>query len=252
MTTNFGRSPEASVAMMSSTEVCAASCTGASASPRRCGAHAHLVGGFLAGDVDDAAAAPRQRRAGLDQQRRLADARLAADQRRRPRHEAAARRAVELVDARQQARLGRMRSGKVLERERPAGGAFARRAGAHPQRRRLLDDGVPLAAGLALALPALRDRAAVLADIGGARAGHGAGRLYRFRRPGCLSRFRPGAGGSNIVSVAAILKGVKAWKTRESARRFRESLGKPGKMRESLGSPIRRFCRVRSNDFRDL
>ena len=44
-------------------------------------AQAHLGGRFLARDVDDAAARARDGRARLDQKRRLADARLAADQR---------------------------------------------------------------------------------------------------------------------------------------------------------------------------
>ena len=69
--------------------------------------------------------------------------------------------------------------------------AAPRRRRADAQRRRLLDDGVPLAAGIALALPALGDRAAILADVGGARPGHGAtsGRIR-----GALSRRAMGIG----------------------------------------------------------
>ena len=51
-----------------------------------------------------------------------------------------------------------------------------RHGAADAERRGLLDDRVPLAAGLALALPALRDGAAILADVGGAGAGHQARR----------------------------------------------------------------------------
>ena len=52
-------------------------------------------------------------------------------------------------------------------RAAPRGGA------ADAERRGFLDDGVPLAAGLAFSLPALRDRAAVLADIRRAQPRHG-------------------------------------------------------------------------------
>ena len=56
MTTNFGASPEPSVATMSSTNVCAASCTGVVGEPEPGRAQTHLGGRFLARDVDDAAA----------------------------------------------------------------------------------------------------------------------------------------------------------------------------------------------------
>ena len=46
------------------------------------GAQANLGGRFLARDIDDPAARPGDRRAGLNQQSRLADARFATDQRR--------------------------------------------------------------------------------------------------------------------------------------------------------------------------
>ena len=53
-------------------------------------------------------------------------------------------------------------------------------APADAERRRFLDDGVPLAASFALARPALRDRAAILADVGGA-TGHGDRERSRLR-----------------------------------------------------------------------
>ena len=62
-------------------------------------------------------------------------------------------------------------------------------AAADPERRRLLDDRVPLAAGFALALPALRDRAAVLADVGGAGFGHEEG--WQDLGAGCRGRGHP-------------------------------------------------------------
>ena len=140
------------------------------AEPRR--PQPHLFGRFLARDIDDATAAPRQRGAGLDQQRRLADARFAADQCGRAGDEAAAGDPVEFADAGDDARLRRGGAGKVLEREGAPGRAAPRRSAADAERRRLFDDRVPLAAGVALALPALGDRAAVLADIGRAQPGH--------------------------------------------------------------------------------
>ena len=48
--------------------------------PKAARAQTHLGGRFLAGHIDDPAARPRHRGAGLDQKRRLADAWLAADQ----------------------------------------------------------------------------------------------------------------------------------------------------------------------------
>jgi hypothetical protein len=92
------RSP-ASVVRMSRTEVAAASCSGASASPSRAGAQPHLPGRLLAADVDSARARSRHLRRSLQQQRRLADPRLAAHQHRRSGHEPAAERAVELGEA---------------------------------------------------------------------------------------------------------------------------------------------------------
>jgi hypothetical protein len=59
----------------------------------------HLRHRLFARDIDDPVAAPRQRRRTLHQQRRLADAGIAADQHRRPAHEAAAERPVEFRNA---------------------------------------------------------------------------------------------------------------------------------------------------------
>ena len=136
------------------------------------GPEANLRNGLLAGDVDDPFAALRQRRRGLQEKCRLADARIAADQDRRAAHEAAARHPVELGDAGGDARRGAALAGKRMKFDhaallrRPAGTA-ADAAG-----RVLLDEGIPLAASLAAALPAGADRAAILADILNPRLGH--------------------------------------------------------------------------------
>ena len=131
ITTNFGGSPDPSVATMSSTSVWAASWTGALGEAEAGGAQTHLGGRFLARHVDDARSRSGDRGAGLDEQRRLADARLAADQGRRARHEAAAGHPVEFADPGDDARLGLRDAAEVLERER-RGRPRRARAGAPP------------------------------------------------------------------------------------------------------------------------
>ena len=132
MTTRRGVVPCASVAMMSSTVVSAASSTGASARPSRSARSRTCADRLLAGDVDDALAGAGERRGGLDQQRRLADAGIAAEQEHRAAHEAAAGDAVEFGDAGRHARRVLGLAGEPLEREQPA---LARRpAGAGGQR----------------------------------------------------------------------------------------------------------------------
>ena len=124
MTISRGVLPSDSVAMMSSTEVSAASSTGASRKPEPLGAQPHLRHRFFARDVDGAMAGARQRRGGLDQQRRFADAGIAAHQQHRAAHKAAAGDAVEFGDAGGQPRRVMRVAGQRLEREQPA---FARR-----------------------------------------------------------------------------------------------------------------------------
>ena len=89
---------------------------------------------------------------GLDQQRRFADAGIAAHQQHRAAHEAAAGDAVEFGDAGGQAGRVMGFAGQRLEREQAA---FARRpAGAGGALGAFLGQRVPFAAGLAFALPA--------------------------------------------------------------------------------------------------
>ena len=64
-----------------------------------------LMLGLLARAVEDRAAAARHVRGGLQQQRRLADAGLAAEEDQRSRHDAAAEDAIELVDAGREPRM---------------------------------------------------------------------------------------------------------------------------------------------------
>ena len=106
-----------------------ASLSGASARPRRRGAQPDLGGGLLAGDVDGGEAAGGEGGGGLQQQRRLADAGVAADEDRRGRDEAAAEDAVELGDAGGGAGQRRVAGGEVAEGEAAAARAV-RAAGA--------------------------------------------------------------------------------------------------------------------------
>ena len=135
--------------------------------PEAIGAQPHLRHRLLAGNIDGAPAGPRQRRAGLDQQGRFADAGFAAHQQDRARHESATRDTVDLAEAGDDARHVGGRALQRLEGEDAAARSGAAGAAAGPGRD-LLDDRVPFAAGIAAALPAVRDRAAVLADEDGA------------------------------------------------------------------------------------
>ena len=96
-----------------------------------------------------------ERRRHLQQQGRLADAGIAADQERRARHQPAAADPVELVDAALVARRLRRRAGQAgeLERRPSAAGAPAPPPAGPGAARGFLDDGVPLAAALAAAAP---------------------------------------------------------------------------------------------------
>ena len=128
---------------------------------------------FFARDVGAGRVLACQRGRDLQQQGRLADAGIAADQQRRARHQAAAAHAIELGDA---ARARRLRCGACQGR-RIRGDGLCRRAPSHhrpgPARAPFLDDGVPLAAGLAATAPFVRDRTAGLADEALQRARHG-------------------------------------------------------------------------------
>ena len=95
------------------------------------GAQADLGGGLLAGDVDGGRAAGGEGGGGLQQQRRLADAGIAADEDGRGRDEAAAEDAVELGDAGEGARRAAARRAARSPRvmRRPRAGPRLRPAG---------------------------------------------------------------------------------------------------------------------------
>ena len=107
---------------------------GADAEPAR--ALGHLAHGFLAGRVQHGLVAG-ERRGALQQQRRLADAGLAADQRHRARDEAAAQHAVELREAGRHARFGlASRAARQPRRRPPRVPPGRRRARAVPRKLR--------------------------------------------------------------------------------------------------------------------
>ena len=133
------------------------------------GAQANLGHRLLAGHIDDLSAAPGEGARGLHEQRRLADAGIAADEDCRAAHDAAAGRAVELGNARGDAGRFLVFAGQRQER---GWSALAPRALRPTGRRGLLDDRIPFAAGVAFALPAIIDRAAGLANEGYFRFRH--------------------------------------------------------------------------------
>ena len=158
MTTRSARRPWASVARMLARFVSAASATGAPASPRR-----------SARSRAPARRPPRPRsraHAGrCGRARRAATAastsrcRLAADQQRRPGHDAAAvTRSSSAMPWRSAAARGCARASRARPRGRPWRGPSRRRRGIH-----LLGNRVPIPAGGALARPARAESAAALA-----------------------------------------------------------------------------------------
>ena len=141
------------------------------------GAQAHLRRRFLARNIHAPRARARKRRRGLQQKRGFADAGIAAHKNGRRRDQAAAQHAVQLVQPRDLPRRGRICIGQRPERNRLA--LHGPGTGAARQRR-LLDDGVPAAAGIALPRPfAMGCTASRAGELWG-RLGHG--RRYDPRR----------------------------------------------------------------------
>ncbi len=137
------------------------------------GAQGDLGAGFLAADIQHFFQ-PRQIGQRLQQQGRLADARVAADQHHAAGHQAAAQHAVEFLDAGAEARhVDRLDVGQRHHR-RALRQALMRGRKAIAGR---LDDGfdqrIPLAAGRALASPFVADAAAFGAGVVGFWFSHG-------------------------------------------------------------------------------
>src|SRR5262249_14566505 len=140
----------------------------ARAKPR--GTQPHLRHRLFPRDVDRALPVAGQRGRDLDQQGGLADAGITAEQQHRAPDETAAGDAVEFGETRGEPRRVVARSRERLERKEPP---LARRACGDLQRSgTLFGEGIPLAAGVAFALPAAVGRPAVLADEGRFATGH--------------------------------------------------------------------------------
>src|SRR6266403_1540274 len=118
-------------------------------------------------------AGPCQEAGGLRQQRRLADAGVAADQQHRAPDKTAAGDAIELSHAGGEARGLVALAGQCLQRELTALAPGADRGRHRGRAGVLFDQRVPLVARFALALPAAIRGAAVLTDEGKGVLGHG-------------------------------------------------------------------------------
>ena len=99
MMTSRGVSPSDSVAMMSSTDVSAASSTAASVEAKPLRPQPHLRHRLFARNVDGAMPRSGKRCGGLHEERRLADARIAADQQDGAAYEASAGDPIKLGEA---------------------------------------------------------------------------------------------------------------------------------------------------------
>ena len=124
----------------------------------------------------------RQPRRDLQQQRRLADPRIAADQHRRARDDAAADRPVELGKTARQP-LGKRRGRFEPDQRNHPPAALQIVLGREDARHLggFLDERVPLGAVGTLPLPAVLNRSARLADVSRFRLGHGWQRSLALR-----------------------------------------------------------------------
>src|SRR5262245_48466263 len=136
--------------------------------PEPFGAQPHLRHRLLARNVNRAVAAAGERGRNLDQQRRLADAGVAAEEEYGAAHESAAGDAIELCQSRGEPWRLVVCPGQRLKRKQPplAWHTALCRSGT------LFGNRVPLAAGVALALPAAVGGAAVLTEEARLATGH--------------------------------------------------------------------------------
>ena len=131
----------------------------------------------------------RKRRGGLHQERRLADAWIAADEQDGAAYKASAGDPIKLAEPSCEARRVMGGAEERLKRKQSAfalGAARRRRAA----RSRFLHEGVPLAASLALALPAVEGCSAVLTDEARGTTGHAQTLIRRGRGGDSVGRDR--------------------------------------------------------------
>src|SRR5438128_5390994 len=157
-------------------------------------------------------AGPRQQAGGLRQQRRLADAGVAADQQHRAPDKTAAGDAIKLGHSGRKARGLVALAGQCFQRELTALASGADRGRHRGRAGVLFDQRVPLAAGFALALPTVMRRAAVLADKGKRVLGHAGMSRRQVACAAFHSMERPAA--SMIPSTAS--RNVSARRSRTS------------------------------------
>ncbi len=167
MTTSAGGASASRVARICARLVSVGDCDRGVVEAQALRAQTELGQGLFAGNVSHGIAFARERGSRLEHQRRLADARIAAHQRHRARHESAAHDAVEFGDTRHAARGVRGGAAQRLQRER---GRLARPSRCRGSGRGFLGDAVPGAARVAASRPARRYRPAGLADECRARA----------------------------------------------------------------------------------
>jgi hypothetical protein len=137
------------------------------------GAGAHLLHRLFAGNVDAGGSAFGGLAAHLEQEGGFADSWIPREQHRRAGDDAAAADPVEFLDAGQDpGRRSALRL-QSLEIQASRLGGAGRREGAGRTALNLLDQPVPAATGRTLPSPFGMHRAAGLADIDGAVAGHG-------------------------------------------------------------------------------
>jgi len=143
------------------------------AQPKPKRAQPHLVRRLLARQIHDGFPRPRHVRRDLEQQGRFPDPRIAADQRRRPRHQPAPDRPVELGNPARQPRRQGDHDIEPNQLDRPPAPRQVMLLREHRrQRRRLLRDAVPLGAVGTLPLPARLIRPADGANIASLELGH--------------------------------------------------------------------------------
>ena len=180
---------------------------------------AHLAGRLLAGRVQHGA--PRRGDTGrdLEQERRLADPGLSAEQDDGARDQAAAQHAVQLRDPHRAADLG-VRVARMAQRDgrdrRDASCTSSRGPGPGLVADDGLDERVPLAAGPALALPAQHGRATGLADVPALGSGHAGARAADQASTGVFAGSavieRPLPSGSRSIEITS------PWLYRPSSR----------------------------------
>ena len=127
--------------------------------PQPGGAHLHLCGGFLAGDIDHFQAIAGKTGGGLQQKGRFADAGITADQQRRRGHQPTAQHPVQFLDPRLRARRGGGDGGQIGQHQRMTALATQGLGRGAGRQRPLFDDRIPRTTGITAPGPFRMDSA---------------------------------------------------------------------------------------------